>query len=116
VAYEGGRPLRARLHPREPCGAVRVTRTRGPLQQRPRGAGLRESSAPRNGTWFDTAAFTDSSPGNLRTDDVLPSRDLRIRDAEVFWPVSGDPLAALTGTFPFPSSDHRLVWVDVRVG
>ena len=26
-----------------------------------------------------------------------------------------DPLFSLVGTFPFPSSDHRLVWVDVRV-
>jgi len=33
----------------------------------------------------------------------------------VFWPVSSDPLSALTGTYPFPSSDHRLVWADVLV-
>jgi hypothetical protein len=46
---------------------------------------------------------------------VLPSRDLRVTEAGVFWPVQADPLSALTGTFPFPSSDHRLVWVDLRV-
>lgn len=65
---------------------------------------------------FDTADFNDNpAPGNLRADYVLPSRDLRVTDAGVFWPVQADPLSALTGTFPFPSSDHRLVWVDLRV-
>ncbi len=65
---------------------------------------------------FDTADFSDSSPGNLRADYVLPSKNLRIDDAGVFWPTSDDPLFGLAGTFPFPSSDHRLVWVDVRHG
>jgi Endonuclease/Exonuclease/phosphatase family len=65
---------------------------------------------------LDTADFQDvPGPGNLRADYVLPSRDLRVTDAAVFWPVLADPLSALTGTFPFPSSDHRLVWVDLRV-
>ncbi len=63
---------------------------------------------------FDTADFADTAPGNLRADYVLPSRDLKILASGVFWPVSTDPLSALTGVFPFPSSDHRLVWVDVR--
>ena len=65
---------------------------------------------------LDTADFSDiPAPGNLRADYVLPSRDLRVLDSAVFWPVRSDPLSALTGTFPFPSSDHRLVWVDLRV-
>jgi 3-phytase/alkaline phosphatase D len=64
---------------------------------------------------FDTADFNDIAPGNLRTDYVLPRKQLRIDDAGVFWPTSDDPLFSLVGTFPFPSSDHRLVWVDVRV-
>jgi len=64
----------------------------------------------------DTADFNDNpAPGNLRADYVLPSRKLVVDDAGVFWPVSTDPLSALTGTFPFPSSDHRLVWVDLTV-
>ena len=45
----------------------------------------------------------------------LPRKNLRILDAAVFWPLSTDPLFPLVGTFPFPSSDHRLVWVDVRI-
>lgn len=67
---------------------------------------------------FDTADFGEApfGPGNLRIDYVLPSKNLKIGDAGVFWPVADDPLSALTGTFPFPSSDHRLVWIDVTVG
>ena len=63
---------------------------------------------------FDTADFAEP-PGNLRADYVLPRKGLRIEDAAVFWPESADPLFALVGTFPFPSSDHRLVWVDVKL-
>lgn len=64
---------------------------------------------------FDTADFADFTPGNLRVDYVLPWKNLLILDAGVFWPLSSDPLFSLVGTFPFPSSDHRLVWIDVRV-
>ncbi|MCW2814339.1 MAG: endonuclease [Nocardioides sp.] len=66
---------------------------------------------------LDTADFNDRpAPGNLRADYVLPSRrGLTVRDAGVFWPVPSDPLSRLTGEFPFPSSDHRAVWVDLRV-
>ena len=64
---------------------------------------------------FDTADFSDFAPGNLRADYVLPRKNMKITDAGVFWPLSTDPLFALVGTFPFPSSDHRLVWIDVRV-
>jgi hypothetical protein len=74
------------------------------------GANLTHQSDPR----FDTADFADTAPGNLRADYVLPSSQLHIEDAGVFWPLADDPLFRLVGTFPFPSSDHRLVWVDVR--
>ena len=74
------------------------------------GANLTHQSDPR----FDTADFADTAPGNLRADYVLPSSQLLIEDAGVFWPLAADPLFRLVGTFPFPSSDHRLVWVDVR--
>ena len=89
----------------------------------PASAGAAEASALQGGAntahlgdpRFDTADFSDSAPGNLRVDYVLPSKALRITDSAVFWPLSTDPLFRLVGTFPFPSSDHRLVWVDVRV-
>ena len=64
---------------------------------------------------FDTADFSDTAPGNLRVDYVLPSKRLGISGSGVFWPAEGEPHFELTGVFPFPSSDHRLVWVDVVV-
>jgi hypothetical protein len=62
----------------------------------------------------DTADFAEP-PGNLRADYVLPSKQLRIVDGAVFWPAAGEPFFELTGVFPFPSSDHRLVWIDIKV-
>lgn len=64
---------------------------------------------------FDAADFAESAPGNLRTDYVLPSKHLKIKNAGVFRPVSSDPLFSLIGTFSSPGSDHHLVWVDVNV-
>jgi 3-phytase len=75
------------------------------------GANLTHRSDPR----FDTADFSDTAPGNLRADYVLPRKNLLLQDAGVFWPTSDDPFFRLVGTFPFPSSDHRLVWIDVLV-
>ncbi|MDG4787975.1 endonuclease/exonuclease/phosphatase family protein [Micromonospora sp. WMMD1102] len=90
----------------------------------PGSAGAAEAAAVQGGAnpthrsepVHDTADFADvPGPGNLRADYVLPSRGLDVRGGGVFWPVAGDPLSRLTGTFPFPSSDHRLVWLDLRV-
>jgi hypothetical protein len=75
------------------------------------GANLTHKSDPA----FDTADFADSAPGNLRADYVLPRKNMQIVDGAVFWPLNTDPLFALVGVFPFPSSDHRLVWIDVRI-
>jgi hypothetical protein len=75
------------------------------------GANLTHRSDPA----FDTADFADSAPGNLRADYVLPSRPLTLVDAAVFWPTPDDPLFRLVGDFPFPSSDHRLVWIDAAI-
>lgn len=63
---------------------------------------------------FDTADFYDGGPGNIRVDYVLPSIKLNIQQAGVFWPLAADPDFDLVGNFPFPSSDHRLVWVDIN--
>jgi hypothetical protein len=84
------------------------------------GANARHRSNPA----FDTADFADTAPGNLRADYVLPRKSLRIADAGVFWPLNTDPTFPLVGTFDFatwgavggfPTSDHRLVWVDVLI-
>jgi hypothetical protein len=63
---------------------------------------------------YDTADFAEP-PGNLRADYVLPRKSLRIVQAGVFWPTTDDPLFRLVGVFPFPTSDHKLVWVDLRL-
>jgi len=59
---------------------------------------------------FDTADFRDSGPGNLRTDYVLPSRSMIIRDGGVFWPTRDEPESGW-----IKASDHRLVWIDLEL-
>lgn len=75
------------------------------------GANATHEGDPR----YDTADFADAAPGNLRADYVLPSRSTPVLGSGVFWPTQADPLSRLTGVYPFPSSDHRLVWVDLQV-
>jgi hypothetical protein len=87
------------------AGAVEQTALQG-------GANLTHLSDPQ----YDTADFADGAPGNLRADYVLPRKNLRIVGAGVYWPLSTDPAFAPVGTFPFPSSDHRLVWIDIAHG
>jgi hypothetical protein len=96
----------------------------------PSSAGAAEATALQGGAnathlgdpKYDTADFSDTAPGNLRADYVLPSRQIKISDSAVFWPVRSDPLSRLTGVFDgatwgavggFPTSDHRLVWADL---
>lgn len=64
---------------------------------------------------LDTADFADGKPGNLRVDYVLPSKRLSVINSRVYWPAPANPLSRLTGNYPFPTSDHRLVRVDVAV-
>ena len=64
---------------------------------------------------FDTADWSDSTIGNLRVDYALPSATLTVEDSGVFWPRDGEPGFQWVGRYPFPVSDHRLVWVQVRV-
>lgn len=86
---------------------------------RPTSEGAVEAAAQQGGAndehrspaKYDTADFSEP-PGNIRADYVLPSWTLPTLKARVFWPTSDDPLSRLTGTYPFPTSDHRLVWVD----
>jgi len=70
----------------------------------------------------DTADFADTTPGNLRADYVLPSQvGLDPVGGSVFWPLNNDPTFPLVGTFNpglpggFPSSDHRLVLMDLEI-
>jgi hypothetical protein len=60
--------------------------------------------------WPETSDAGTPGPGNLRVDYVLPSADLRVTAAGVWWPAPGDPAAAEATL----ASRHRLVWVDVE--
>jgi endonuclease/exonuclease/phosphatase family metal-dependent hydrolase len=91
----------------------------------PASAGAAEAGAKQGGInathrgdpRFDTADFSDRVAGNLRVDYVLPSKGLKVCGGGVFWPESSDANAALVwGDRPAPSSDHRLVWLDIIAG
>jgi hypothetical protein len=85
-------------------GAVEQTLLQG-------GINLEHCNPPEH----DTADFSPAV-GNLRVDYVLPRTGMRVTDAAVFWPTTDSPLFhRLVGTFPFPGSDHRLVYIDVRL-
>ncbi len=95
----------------------------------PDGPGGREQAVAQGGdnaghdgtAAFDTADFgfngadpaNDNPPGNLRVDYALPSESgLAYLDGGVYWPESTDPDFVLTS---FPTSDHRLVYTDLRI-
>ena len=54
----------------------------------------------------DTADF--GRVGEMRADYVLPSRDIKTTESQVFWPSQGEP-----GSDWIHASDHRMVWIDV---
>jgi hypothetical protein len=84
----------------------------------PQSAGGREQSEKQAGKnaehrgdpQLDTGDFNDRNPGNLRIDYVLPSRDLTVHAAGVYWPLASEPESGIVS-----ASDHRLVWVEVRL-
>lgn len=88
-------------------------RLQDPLPASPGGpaAGQSGSNAVHRGDpALDTADWPDlDGPGNLRVDYVLPSADLDVEDAGVFWPGPGNPMAETAAA----ASRHRLVWVDI---
>ena len=95
-----GRPAIAQLldHPR-----VQDPR---PTCPGPRRAPVREDRPAYPG---DPRTLTS---GFGRIDYVLPSRDLVVRDAGVFWPAAEDSARALVEGDD-RASDHQLVWVDI---
>jgi hypothetical protein len=87
-----------------------------PRLQDPRPASVGSAAAAtadqRGDPSLDTADWReDDGPGNLRVDYVLPSAELEVTGAGVFWPAPGEPLAKAAAS----ASDHRLVWVDIRL-
>lgn len=69
------------------------------------GANMKHQGDPE----LDTGDFDDQglAPGNLRVDYVLPSSNLRVVGAGVFWPKSHEPTLTLAEV-----SDHRMVWAE----
>jgi endonuclease/exonuclease/phosphatase family metal-dependent hydrolase len=82
-------------------GAVQAAKQQG-------GKNLSHKSDPA----ADTADFGEGErgPGNLRVDYVLPSIDLDVVGSGVYWPASDDPHAYLN-----QASDHKLVWIDIKL-
>lgn len=79
---------------------------------RPASAGGRAAATPGHAgdPGLDTADWREDGPGNLRVDYVLPSAELAVIDAGVFWPAPDAALAAAAG-----ATAHRLVWVDLAL-
>lgn len=66
--------------------------------------------ASDGGQGQDTADFGGDA-GSLRVDYILPSSDLTVTDAGVFWPSPSDPMAEVVAQ----ASRHRLVFVDIEL-
>jgi endonuclease/exonuclease/phosphatase family metal-dependent hydrolase len=60
---------------------------------------------------LDTGDFGDRNVGNLRIDYVLPCKELQVQGSGVYWPAADQPEFKLVDC-----SDHRLVWVDLKLG
>jgi len=85
-------------------GAVEQAKLQGGANARHRGDPAHDTCDPADAP----------GPGNLHIDYVLPSANMKVAKSGVFWPESTDPLFKLVSVHPFPSSDHRLVWVDLE--
>lgn len=81
---------------------VRPMRPAGPLADHPGHKG-----DPK----LDTVAWPAPDPGHMRVDYVLPSADLEVTAAGVYWPPEDDPAAKTVAQ----ASRHRMVWVDVAL-
>lgn len=57
----------------------------------------------------DTGAFGPQT-GNLRVDYALPSTGFEYLGGRVYWPLPDEPAAPIV-----EGSDHRLVWIDLRI-
>ncbi|GAA6180434.1 endonuclease/exonuclease/phosphatase family protein [Shimia sp. NS0008-38b] len=60
-----------------------------------------------------TVDWREPTPGDLRVDYLLPSADLTVKAAGVFWPQPSDPLQSLLTFKDTPASRHHMVWADI---
>ena len=90
---------------------TRASATRGRRAPARAAAGAARADGGQAGDpGLDTADWREDGPGNLRVDYVLPSAELAVAGAGVFWPAPGVPLAEAAAATP-----HRLVWVDLAL-
>lgn len=81
----------------------------GALVESARDAAAPERAGPPDFPERGTAVFL----GGMRIDYLLPSRGIQVVDGGVFWPAPDeDPEGARLAD---AASDHRLVWLDLRV-
>lgn len=73
----------------------------------------RQNAVHRGPSAQDTGDFNDSSAGNLRCDFVLPSASLQVVAQGVFWPTA-DASRGRDAKW-LDVSDHRAVWVDIKL-
>ena len=59
-------------------------------------------------------ANTHTAGWGARADYVLPSNNITILQSGIFWPIAQDPLFRLIEDRK-ASSDHRLVWVEIKL-
>ena len=106
----------ANLDPADSDGrraAIRALLTDPRLQDpRPMRTGTAQQEPGQTGDpRLDTAHWPAPGPGALRVDYILPSADLVVTDAGVFWPEAGTEDAGIAQR----ASRHRLVWVDLEM-
>ena len=75
----------------------------------PRGSSGHTDPGARGDPALDT--WVSKNAWGLRLDMILPSADLNVTGAGVFWPAPPDPLNAVLAT----ASDHRPVWVTIAM-
>lgn len=94
-------------------GAIRALLTDPRLQDpAPRRPGpVPPEPGHRGDPALDTVAWPPPGPGNRRVSYILPSADLTLMDAGVFWPPEDDPNSDTVAQ----ASRHRLVWVDIAI-
>ena len=77
----------------------------------PKGAGADAATPGQRGDpALDTVRWPDPGPGNFRVDYILPSADMTVRAASVYWPSPTDPMSATVQT----ASRHHLVSVTLE--
>ncbi len=75
----------------------------------PKGDAGRSDPGQNGDPALDTALY--DGLGGLRVEVILPSADLTVERAGVFWPSDNDPLAATLAT----ASRHRPIWVELTL-